>query len=317
MPKFRCWETCRAQAREYKQRGRIFTLEEQLINYLSRVDTPCTKRRIQNFVHQGVDIEGYPFLVYAILGNCTKKIIELLLDYGANMYMEDFYSNGTNAIMMAIRAQRLDIIILFLKNGLDPNHVMWRGMTPLHAAALCGQHDIVQYLLASGAFKDVRDVTGNTALHFAVKGSRLTIVNLLLTIGFNPNTKNSFCETPIFMVRNLDVMESLLRWGAMTNVCNRNGDTPLHRLVKYRSPMIIKMLIDHQANPLITNKQNRSAIDIARFHERKSIDFPISNLLIQYSHVVKKQYETLTNQILEKNKQEQNIKNIIMDFIFD
>ena len=77
------------------------------------------------------------------------------------------------------------------------------------------------------------------------------------------------------------------------------------------------MLINHHANPLIVNQQQRTAIDMAKYHERRYPDHNISELLIQYSKVVQQKYQTLVNKMLLANQQETQLAHTIMEYIFE
>ena len=82
---------------------------------------------------------------------------------------------------------------------------------------------------------------------------------------------------------------------------------------------MIKLLLNYHANPLLINNQGRTPIDIAKYHENNSlISKPekISNILLEYSSIVKEKYNKLIKQILIKTKQEVILNDIIFDFIF-
>lgn len=318
MPKYNFLSgSCRFWSKEYKQRPASLTLEEHFLQYLRMESGPCTKRKIRHYIQQGLDIEAYPFLVYAIYANCSKRIIELLLDLKADPYMEDHYAPGNNALSSAIRAHRIDIVEMLIKHGVDPNKLMETGQSPFHIACLQGNQIILQYLLTNGGNVHMCDNSLNTPLHLAVKSNHEYIAFILLNHGANVNALNLSLNTPLFLTHNNDLAEILIKFGADVNHRNNNGDTPLHRLVKHKSIKLVKLLLNHHANPLLMNKQGRTPIDIAKYHQEQTTNNThMSDILLQYSLVVKEKYNILIDSILIKTKQEINLNDIIFNFIF-
>lgn len=304
--------------KEHKPRQASLTLEEHFLRYIHTTEGLCTKRKIRNYIYQGLDIQAYPFLVHAIHANCSKRVIELLLDLGADPYMEDFYMTGNNAMVAAIRTQRPDIVAIFVKYDVDINKITGAGQSPFHITCLQGNTIILQYLLANGGNVHICDQNLNTPLHLAVKANHHDIAGILLNHGANPNAMNITMNTPLFSTNSIQLAELLLVHGADVNHRNINGDTPLHRLVKHKSTKLVKLLLDHHANPLLSNNQGRNAIDIAKYHENNKIDenSNMSGVLLQYSAEVKLKYHRLIYEILVNKQQETGLQNTIFDYIF-
>lgn len=319
MPKYNMLsKSCRYWTREHKPSPADLTLEEHFLQYIRMNNGYCTKRKIRNYIERGLDIKAYPFIVYAIYAQCSKRIIEHLLDFGADPYMEDLYSPGNNALSSSIRSRRFDLVELFIKNDIDCNKIMQSGQSPFHIACYQGNNIIMQYLLANKGNVHMCDRELNTPLHLAVKSNHEYIVYLLLNHGANPNALNLSLNTPIFLGYNIDIVQILINYGADVNHRNSNGDTPLHRLVKYNSTSLIKLLLNYHANPLLLNNQGRTPIDITKYHQEKNIkkNNNMSDILLKYSYVVKQKYKKLINNILIKNNQELQLKDIILNFIF-
>ena len=86
------------------------------------------------------------------------------------------------------------------------------ALTPIMAACECGHLSIVTYLINKGAFVDLQDTDGDTALHFAVEGGHLEIVSQLLSLGA-PQLPNNQGLTPLLYAcdfRSIEIVEHII-----------------------------------------------------------------------------------------------------------
>ncbi len=126
-------------------------------------------------------------------------------------------------------------------------------MPSLELSSICCERDPVPKkqrkaileLLKSGADVHATDKNGVTALHHAVRFRSPTAVATLLENGANPN-----------------------------QCCNRSGSTPIHRAVtstgapgtagrRVEALEIIKLLLQHGADPSIENKSGKQPVKYA------------------------------------------------------
>jgi ankyrin repeat protein len=73
----------------------------------------------------------------------------------------------------------LEVIILILQHGGNPNVQSDDGLTPIHIAAAWGRYDILKLLLDCGGDPEIRDLNKKTALHYAVEEEYLDCYKLL------------------------------------------------------------------------------------------------------------------------------------------
>uniref|UniRef100_A0A2A4IXT6 Uncharacterized protein n=1 Tax=Heliothis virescens TaxID=7102 RepID=A0A2A4IXT6_HELVI len=111
-----------------------------------------------------------------------------------------------------------------------------RGETPLHVAAIRGDHDQVKKLLDQGQDPDVPDFAGWTPLHEACSYGWYQVVVVLVNGGANVNAKG------------LD------------------DDTPLHDATTSGNLKMVKFLIEHGADPFVKNTKGKMPSDYAAPH---------------------------------------------------
>ena len=77
-----------------------------------------------------------------------------------------------------------------LKEGRTFDDIDEYGFTPLIEAAIVDNIRITQLLLANGANPNQQDVTGGTAIQWAVENNNLALAKLLLDHRADPNAYN-------------------------------------------------------------------------------------------------------------------------------
>ncbi|XP_049885124.1 ankyrin repeat domain-containing protein 11 isoform X2 [Pectinophora gossypiella] len=116
-----------------------------------------------------------------------------------------------------------------------------RGETPLHVAAIRGDHDQVKKLLDQGQDPDVPDFAGWTPLHEACSYGWYQVVEVLVNGGANVNAKGLDDDTPLHDATtsgNLQMVQFLVENGAEPFVKNTKGKMPSD----YAAPHILEYL---------------------------------------------------------------------------
>jgi ankyrin repeat protein len=99
---------------------------------------------------------------------------------------------------------------------------------------------------------DTKDDEGNTGLIIAIGRHDEQWTGLLLNRGADPNLQGKGGDTPLIAAARVSfepAMEWLLGLGARVDGPNRMGETPLIIAVQQRNVQIVKLLLDHGANP--------------------------------------------------------------------
>lgn len=133
-----------------------------------------------------------------------------------------------------------DLVKLFLDHGADVNEQNNLSQGPLYAASLVGNVPAVGLLLDYNAdINDDEEVFGRTALHAAVEGSNLDLVNILIGRGadvYHQDKKGMDCLALAADMDQLEIIQYLLdTWRGQDAVTahlltkDLDGDIPLHR----------------------------------------------------------------------------------------
>jgi len=119
------------------------------------------------------------------------KIVEALLNRGANINAQSFYWNET-PLHKAIDAGAEETVELLLSCGARIDLRGYYDMTVLHLAAVSRSRRILELLLASGSdgFVEERDMEGETPLHRAIRHGFRDMVALLLDRGADLSAQN-------------------------------------------------------------------------------------------------------------------------------
>ncbi|MCP5491894.1 MAG: ankyrin repeat domain-containing protein [Chlamydiales bacterium] len=135
-------------------------------------------------------------------------------------------------------------VIALLTYGADPNRKVG-DYTLLHLAAIEGNKDIVEMLLAKDVKVDVQDVMGTTPLHLAAKKGNKDIAKLLLNRGAKVDVQDAEESTPLHLAAfkgNKDIVELLLQHGASIETQDRWGSTPLDLADREGKKDIVELL---------------------------------------------------------------------------
>lgn len=123
----------------------------------------------------------------------------------------------------------------------------WDCSSPLDAAVVGGQREVIRFLIAHGA-----NVNAMDTLNLAVMSGNLEIMQMLLEAGANVDCRTmGEGQTPLHLAvqqDNVDAVVLLLAHGANPNATDWNGHTPLHDAVALNRTTIANRLISAGAD---------------------------------------------------------------------
>ncbi|KAJ5366656.1 hypothetical protein N7541_000597 [Penicillium brevicompactum] len=106
-----------------------------------------------------------------------EEIVQMLLDFGADVNAKD--RNSNSALATACRLGSKNVVQILLDSGSDVNAKDKNGSSVLHEACIAGSETIVQMLLNSGSDVNARDETDTSVLQTAFLGENHSILHLL------------------------------------------------------------------------------------------------------------------------------------------
>ena len=149
-----------------------------------------------------------------------------------------------------------------------PEHVSARGgsqLTPIHAAALAGQADILSLLIQHGADVNTRGRTDCTPLFLALENARLEAGQFLLNHGANIDVRNEFNNTALIhaiMENNIEFARMLVEREAVINVRCQGDMTPLHWAADGGGIEVARLLLEHGADVNACDKDGNTPSEL-------------------------------------------------------
>ena len=122
-----------------------------------------------------INNEGYAPLTLACYYN-NNEVAKYLIEHSEDI---DSNSGYGTPLMAATVKKNTQLIELLLKKGADPNKTDANGSTALHYAVIFNFNDIVALLVNANASKTLRDNRGKTASDYAKITDNKKIIELL------------------------------------------------------------------------------------------------------------------------------------------
>lgn len=149
------------------------------IEYLKNNDFISVKKHIKD----GADVNdandsGESVLANAVRYRCDMDLLMLLIDNGADI--NDFDDEGISIFDTSITYNSMEMVEYIISQGIDVNFTNRRsGFSPLMAAASYGRSEMVKLLLEHGANQNAIDTKGFSAVDFARKMNKKSVLGIL------------------------------------------------------------------------------------------------------------------------------------------
>ncbi len=199
---------------------------------------------------------GYCAELVAACENGNAEIIRMLLSVGADIRSSKLTRNkwgeysDLTAFQITVARNHVDAARVCLDYGAEVNSRDDFGCTPLWRASVEGRLELVRLLLDRGA--DIGPLTsdGKTPLYAACTGS-------------HPELRSQATEH-----EHCDVVRLLLARGADANRFTTGivGGTVLHSASEMNMVRMMRILLDHGANPHLKDNYGRTAFDVFQWN---------------------------------------------------
>jgi ankyrin repeat protein len=167
-----------------------------------------------------------------------------------------------------------------LDQGADINDTETFEKTPLHSMVNWEREDSVEFMLSLGADPNAKDSrSGMTPIFSAAFRGKLQIAKLLVSRGANVNVRCIDGRTPLhFIGWSYEVIPLLISEGADINALDNDGDTPLHKAAMSGNTNAVQLLISAGADTSIKNNKGETALMLARERDSRGVIWLLERL---------------------------------------
>ena len=209
--------------------------------------------------------------------------------------------NGNTLLHEAIKAEHFAFVCLLVKHGAQLDYLS----EPFLVVAMCCPIKEAEQRLQSGANPNEQDSTGNTVLHRLAEMNNFTswtqqILTCLMKAGAATNIQNINGQTPLHIVKNVDMCKFLLDNGANVNRLDQNMRTPLAEMLRdfETKKALVELLLDHGAELTTEDSSGQSVLDKAmEYHSDAML-----KLITARQHISSQMLSHLMQEAAENNR---------------
>ncbi|EPL9570091.1 ankyrin repeat domain-containing protein [Providencia rettgeri] len=188
-------------------------------------------------------------------------------------------STLTQEFLTAAEKGQLELLKNCIEKGVDINTTNRQGRTAIVNASLNKHYECVSFLISAGADIDKQDQTCFNPFLLSCLNDDLTLLRLVLPAKPNLDLLTRFGGvgiTPASEKGHVEIVRELLEKTEINvNHTNFVGWTPLLEAIVLndggeKQQQIVKLLLEHGANPHMTDKYGKKPLELARekgYHE--------------------------------------------------
>ncbi|XP_046559431.1 serine/threonine-protein phosphatase 6 regulatory ankyrin repeat subunit A-like [Haliotis rubra] len=215
-----------------------------------------------------------PVMVAAVCGQ--KDVFDLLMSNAADLTLADDEDEGV--LHYACQGGNMSIVQHLIR-VCDINKRRRDGRTPVMVAALCGQKDVFDLLMANATDLTLVDDEYNSVLHYACEGGNTSIVQHLITV-CDINKKGRDGRTPVMVAAvcgQKDVFDLLVSNAADLTLVDDEDEGVLHDACEGGNTSIVQHLIT-VCDINKRRRDGRTPVMLAALYGQKDVfDLLVSN----------------------------------------
>ena len=194
----------------------------------------------------------------------------------------------STALQRAVMERNVGLVKSLLDSGEDPNKFPL-DVSPLMLAVLVSDNDIVKLLISNPhipADPNFGHEERDLLIHFAVQEGNIALAQLLLTesvIKVDVNAVGSDGCTPLTLAvkkKNLEIVRLLLHASSNPNLCDYNGNAPIHYAIHNEDMMSVTLLLTESVIKVDVNLQKSEGCTPLPLAV-KTKNFAIAKLLLE------------------------------------
>ncbi len=223
----------------------------------------CNLRLFDLLIEAGADVNvslpsGYTLLMSAAL-NSNVEMVRRLLEECVDVNATSTF--GQSAIQTAAGSGNQEIMTMLLEAGANPQRSAANPVIgPLEMAVMNGNISIIRQLL------ELEVAIEYYALYSAIARDRFEALRLLIEYGGDVTLRGSRGQTLLLTAARRPnshdpIWDLLLENGIKIDAVNVDGDTALISAVDMGRPKLVKYLLEHGADPTITDNAGNKAVD--------------------------------------------------------
>jgi ankyrin repeat protein len=215
---------------------------------------------VELLIAEGADVDaknenyGLSAVDFAFQAECRSggvRMTGLLVSKGAEFDANGAVRGPVLRLDMAVICGNLEMVRFLIERGADVNAETGYPLTPLASAAAGGKADIMRFLLESGADVNALGTYGVPATWFAVSKGQAEMVEMLLAGGAGTDFTDEIYGRNLLQLAALngylDIVTLLLSYGAPVNDLDNSGSTALQYAARYGHERVADLLIEHGA----------------------------------------------------------------------
>lgn len=217
--------------------NRFDSEDKNALFYATELNDTELMKIILNYPRVNINAQSPKYGITALMRAAVWyniEAMELLLERGADASLSDF--NGTTALMLAAEVESFECVKLLVENGnCSIQAQCWSGENALMFGV--DNYEISKLLIPLSDLSQA-DNYDATLLHMTCLSSTIETLKMIL---------------------NLNVLD--------INSKNNNGETPLHKAIKYKDLNVVELLIRNGASLSVVDNNGRCAFAMAAGNE--------------------------------------------------